>query len=427
MGVAYGKRADRVLFCRRDRVGPNCTLLGSGGQADGDWHLLRGANATRAKPPQVACDGGSFVSLITRNSLALAALCLRRQLESWRSRCPHILVYEKASLSEHVISRLRAGFGARNMVELEALIARAASVAAAARQAGRLRQSLGGRAGRLTRVEPATRLPRFSDESLKKLWLWALPPERYKRVCYLDVDVLLRANVDALLAPSLLLGSPSQAGRSSPVEAPSPVEPPHLSRAYELAAVPAVGCSVNVFNGGILVLRPSLAALRALLVRERTYERVGLACEPGFTDQSLLNAQYRGGCSQYAQQDGGVCAAAHWRRLPLSYNLHVAVASAAPATFWAQRPIGLVHFAGGRSKPWDALAAWRSTHHLPPERAAALRREGQLRQQWRQACGCAARKRDVQWRVCNETAAVVVPESERRSEGSAQPYVQQAS
>jgi len=304
------------------------------------------------------------------------------------------------------------------MFKLEALINRAARVVAAARQAKR-GLSLGDRAGRLTRgpgdralssnspgsggPESATR---FSDESLKKVWLWALPSERFPRVCYLDVDVLLRANIDVLLAPSLL-SAPLPHQVKVPDEIPSPSSMPLAhgdagGAHFEIAAVPAVGCSVNVFNGGVLVFRPSLATLEALLIRERTYERLGLACEPGFTDQSLLNAHYRGGCSQYAQRSG-ICTSSSWRRLPLSYNLHVAAASAASSTYWAHRPIGLVHFAGRRSKPWDALVAWRATNHLPPERAAALQREGQLRQQWRQACGCPSRKRNVQWRACNES------------------------
>lgn len=77
-----------------------------------------------------------------------------------------------------------------------------------------------------------------------KLWLFALPPSRFRRVAFLDLDLLITRNIDELLARS----------------------------DATLAAVPAPNCKPHglpVFNSGVLVFSPSLRTLRSLLIRLR--------------------------------------------------------------------------------------------------------------------------------------------------------------
>lgn len=135
----------------------------------------------------------------------------------------------------------------------------------------------------------------------------------------------------------------------------------------------------------LLVFRPSLTRLEALLRRERTYERVGQACENAFTDQSVLNGEFRGGCGDY--RVAAPCASVQWRRLPLSYNVNVQLLASAPAEAWSGAEVGLVHFAGAYAKPWRAMP---SLANVPLERHAAMRRESHARDRWRSACNATA-------------------------------------
>ena len=122
-------------------------------------------------------------------------------------------------------------------------------------------------------------------------------------------------------------------------------------------------------------------ALRAEAVarRERSLERVGQACENSITDQSVLNGEFRGGCSDYR---AGPCATLAWRPLPLSYNVNVQMLANTPEDAWAGAQLAVVHFAGSYAKPWLTAPQTAPT----PERRAALAREGQWRERWRRAC-----------------------------------------
>lgn len=112
-----------------------------------------------------------------------------------------------------------------------------------------------------------------------KLWLWALVT--LPSIVYLDADVLVRQNIDALF--SFVGGGSSVA----------------LDR-YSLAAVPARcpipgGRNLTAFNTGVLWLRPSLLRLRELQGQASTwYQRMktgwkpNKACESRVGDQTLL-------------------------------------------------------------------------------------------------------------------------------------------
>ena len=118
-------------------------------------------------------------------------------------------------------------------------------------------------------------------QTLLKIVVWALPPERFPRVALLDADMVVLENIDAIF------------------EAP-------LSEARPLAAVPNLPCSSKTFNSGLLVLRPNRSTYAAL--RPRVAQRVTLpkACEGTSGIQSVLNAFFRG----------------RWLHLPHRYNAH---------------------------------------------------------------------------------------------------------
>ena len=84
----------------------------------------------------------------------------------------------------------------------------------------------------------------FLGTMIVKLHLWSLT--RYKRLGFLDLDVVIVNNLDSLLALPVSYGS--------------------------IAAVPAKACKrMNVFNGGVLVFAPHREVLRAMLFRACVY------------------------------------------------------------------------------------------------------------------------------------------------------------
>ena len=178
------------------------------------------------------------------------------------------------------LSRLQQSFAANHLLPLSSLIERSAAQIARARQTVCTSRKC-AKGGRLTNNSYRGSGGLLEVHSVKKIWLWALPSTRFPIACYLDLDVLITSNLDAL------------------IEGPT---------SFELAAVQAVGCSsgLNVFNAALLVFRPSLSRLESLLRRERSYERVGQACENAITDQSVLNAEFRG-CRDYPLVDMRQC------------------------------------------------------------------------------------------------------------------------
>ena len=174
------------------------------------------------------------------------ALCLAHQLIRVKTSCPHLLFHDDrptAMLPKETLHRLtqvhshvyaaswlwsQANLSASPLPEATATVVRARPLTS---QAGRRLFESGSQfiAGTL----------------LLKLYLWALPPTLWQRIVYIDLDVLVQHNIDALL--------------SLPFEEP-------------LAAVHtgAHGCappSSHPFNSGLLVIKPSMSTLRALLLR----------------------------------------------------------------------------------------------------------------------------------------------------------------
>ena len=330
---------------------PNCSTTAV---SDGieEWRLLPRDNNFNC------ASGGSFTSLLLGDELVPAALCLRKQLLK-SSSCPLVLVYDVRSLSTVNEARIVTVFGSSNLIKLEDLLLRATPTIRRARLT-----ALGVRgrkvAGRLTNDTFAaqTSSSRWEAQALKKLWLFALPEERFPLACFVDLDVLIQANLDPLLDPRLLSGS------------------------HRIAAVSALGCPTggNVFNSAVFVYRPSLATLGALLRRERSFERVGQACENSFTDQSLLNAEFRGGCASYSQPHK--CGNLGWNRLSLSYNVNVQMIAALPEASWAGAGVAVIHFAGYYAKPWHALPK-RSADAF---RQLVMERERKMRERWLAVC-----------------------------------------
>ena len=339
-----------ALWCGTSRF-VNCTIPRTPptSKADAEWLLLQDHRGS-------SCDG-SFVTLITTDSYMEAAVCLRKQLRLVKSICDIVLVYDDAALSAASVATLQSAFDA--MVPLTSLVNRSHAQIARARQ-----ESLSVRgkafAGRLTGEGRGGGL---AAQSMLKVWLYALPASRFPLVCFLDLDLLITTSIDHLLHESVL----SDGG----------VE-------MHLAAVPATGCASgrNIFNSALLCFRPSLTRLEALLRRERSYDRLGQACENGFTDQSLLNAEFRGGCTNYRVPHA--CANVRWRRLPLSYNVNVGLLARIPEPMWAGASVAVVHFAGHYAKPWNPLP--KLGVNVGHERRETLRREGTFRERWRQAC-----------------------------------------
>ena len=184
-----------------------------------------------------------------------------------------------------------------------------------------------------------------------------------------------------------------------------------------LAAVPALGCTSghNVFNSAVLMFRPSLKGLEALLRRERSYANVGQACEVcalhqavaptspelhqdvtpppsgahqplpwqySFTDQSILNAEHRGGCQRYDTRR--VCHDVIWKRLPLSYNVNVQLFSSFSPTYWSLAEVAVVHYKGPYAKPWVQIPV--DPQKQTKEQRKTHERMTRLMTMWRETC-----------------------------------------
>lgn len=168
-------------------------------------------------PPPTHCpNNGSFVTWLSGRSHLNAALCLRRQLIRVRSLCPLLLVYDDNTVPSEAREALERAYGAANVISISSL-----------------RHS--------TSENPGRRLYQTVQTTLPKLWIWALPPTRYPRLFYMDLDVLVNSNIDDLLA-------------------------------FEFnTTVAAVPCPPSAwygkhprFNAGVLLLKPDIGVHRTL-------------------------------------------------------------------------------------------------------------------------------------------------------------------
>ena len=257
-----------------------------------------------------------------------------------------------------------------------------------------------------------------------KLFLWAMPPSLYSRLVYLDLDVLVQHNIDALLAQ------------------------PFVEWIGAVQAMSYRCARWETFNGGVLVIKPSSVTLRELLLRtcwaaataritvprrdkrgapsaemrsqppasfwghtaspftcaraflpadkranRNLHENfnvpgnnvsVNKVCERSLLDQSLLNFHYRG---IYHRLPFGYNAPAHWKRPPpvrfdemavLHYLSEPKPWSAKARSEWAAYAARESE-AGSRADPADAPRPW-SAQTVEDVQAALWGR-------WLGACG----------------------------------------
>ena len=263
---------------------------------------------------------GAFVAVLAKERFVHAALCWHNQLRRVGTTCRILLILDDRprapALSNGSWSKLVQTFGNGSLVRVSSL---AAST------------GLGGRHGRrlLDRGRAA------QTAAALKYWAWALS---VPRVCYMDLDVLIKRNVDDLLQWA-------------------------LPRNASLAAVRCPGRSF-FFNSGVMLLRPSRDFLRRLLLRDcywvarhfanatndaairpcRRYTNGPVrgqdvntvkACESRLADQSIINMAVQ---TDYAGRTGRKQGRVAF--LPARYN-------AAWSTSAARAPdVAIVHFAG---------------------------------------------------------------------------------
>ena len=205
--------------------------LGAGTRGEG----TRGAG-TRGGA-SCTCNGGSHVSLVVRDALVPAALCMKAQLQRLGSVCPYVIVHDL--LSDPSLARLQHAFGSRHLFALADLksaaeaSSRNASISSSARlvtnastsetaaagheampdapapagghamSSGRSdERTSGGSTGRKsTSSHEAGRRLYEADvyNPVTKMFLYALPRTRFPVALSLDVDLLLLANPDRLL------------------------------------------------------------------------------------------------------------------------------------------------------------------------------------------------------------------------------------
>jgi hypothetical protein len=168
---------------------------------------------------------GTFITLAAGDQAIPAALCLKHQMRRVNSSCPlHIVVEDRPGreMSANGLARLQHVYGKARVVSMSTLVNNART------------QGLGRR---LIKDQFG------AAASTSKFWLWAWPAE--EKLAYLDTDVLLLRNVDEMLDVNLTAKRP-------------------------FAAVPSCkSANIGWFNGGVLVFMPSLQTLHVLQALDR--------------------------------------------------------------------------------------------------------------------------------------------------------------
>ena len=327
---------------------------------------------------------GAFVAVLAKERFVHAALCWHNQLRRVGTTCRILLILDDRPrapvLSNGSWSKLVQTFGNGSLVRVSSL---AAST------------GLGGRHGRrlLDRGRAA------QTAAALKYWAWALS---VPRVCYMDLDVLIKRNVDDLLQWA-------------------------LPRNASLAAVRCPGRSF-FFNSGVMLLRPSRDFLRRLLLRDcywvsrhfanathdaairpcRRYTNGPVrgqdvntvkACESRLADQSIINMAVQ---TDYAGRTGRKQGRVAF--LPTRYNAGWSTSAARASD------VAIVHFAGtvspfrhiphSRDRETDTrrlpsvLSTWQETANHGTSGAKGSRKSGTI-------CGWRGRERVE--RVCRLT------------------------
>ena len=305
--------------------------------------MPRHAGMLQLRPTPPSCAPNStFVSLLSNESWVPGALCLLKAMAAVRSVCPLLLVVDdvthrgsQVAVPEAALSTLRSAFGASSVVPLSRLTERID------------RYSGAPAAGRRLKAKQAPHPSGWVQNTHGKLLLWALPGG-YQRACFLDLDMAVVGNMDALL--------------------------------YEqpFAAVAAMPYSSRLFNSGVFVFEPSVKVASELATLSRATDsgtggksssvKIRPAMElrgtTHLSDQSVLNHYYRD----------------RWRALPYGYNAGKKIYMA-KRDLWNQMQLGAIHFVG-RPKPWDVP-------HVPNPSAALLRSKldaTPLYNRWHEQC-----------------------------------------
>jgi hypothetical protein len=320
-----------------------------------------------ASHPGSCAPGATFVTLVANESYVQGALCLVRSLERVRSACPLEVVV--ADLPADALAALSVGFNASRIRPLSELRRRLdryeQRMLSRHVKEEEQRQAAGGRrllqqppkprsAGVLRNTRELKRAGGWARRTHQKLLLFAL--RGFQKAAFLDIDMLLVRNIDALL------------------------EQPAFS------AVAALPYSVSSFNSGVFVFEPSLATAATLdeLSQRATFRPVRPASDGSpsqirirgygerfaLSDQSILNHHYRG----------------TWRPLPYGYNLGVKVRQVQPH-LWHRVQLAAVHYVH-RPKPWEATLADEAS-----PMSVLTRRLGidSLVRAWRWRCGVGRR------------------------------------
>ena len=210
-----------------------------------EWRLL-------PRPPAASPCSGAIVTSVSGDTFVPYALCLVSMLRRVNTTCPIAIVYDDVNPSRRLpdasLRALQTARAVSELIPLSALIQRALRHPAiawtgalpAATQTTRTSIEVPTSAGRRLLSKDG-----FGVAS-NKLWLWALDPRRYPRVAYLDVDVAVLHNIDALLSFNL----------TEPIAA--------------VGAAPL--CQSRSFNSGLLVFKPSVKTLAKLLFAHRVVQ-----------------------------------------------------------------------------------------------------------------------------------------------------------
>ena len=324
--------------------------------------LLNTSQSTTCAP------SSAFVTLVANESYVHGAVCLQTSLRRVHSACPLILVVADP-LPAEAMTQLSAAF--TDVIQLSELRQRLDRYEqrqlARKTQAEHEANAFGG-ARRLAAVKAQapirstrqlTRAGGWARRTHQKLLLFAL--KGYRKAAFLDIDMLILRNIDALL------------------------EQPAFS------AVAALPYTTSSFNSGVFVFEPSLPTAAVLddLSQRATFKPVGHAVAGGtsqirirgygerfaLSDQSILNHHYRG----------------VWRPLPFGYNLGVKVRQVNPK-LWHQVELAVVHYVH-RPKPWEASLADADSPMSLLTRKLGI--DGLVRA-WRWRCGISG---EARWNV----------------------------
>ena len=175
--------------------------------------------------------------------------CLYSRLNVTNMRLPMVILYTNIPVED--VRTVTANTPAAHHVSLATLFDRVGHGATTTTDHYPLNTSV---------AKPGRRLFRRSEHSAMYVKLWAWTLVEYKQLLVIDADIFLTTGVDSLV---------------------------QIHMRHDIAAT--AGCTERLFNGGLMVIRPSLRTAGDLF-STRTGTKV---CEMKITDQSILNKVFR--------------------------------------------------------------------------------------------------------------------------------------